>query len=255
MTFKPEAFKPDLGPVSPALRALLAPKGVLRSGTNLSNFLLVTGRAESGDPVGVSPDMAAAIATYLGVGVQYVPYASPGLLADDAGKDAWDIGLIGAEPQRAETIAFTPAYTEIEASYLVPEGSPLKTIADVDAKGVTIAVTERTAYCLWLDRNIQHATLKHSVPPLDNAMRDFLGIPCEALAGLRPKLIDDQRAVPGSRIIEGKFMAVQQAIGTPRAKVDALDFLTRFVEAAIASGFVGALIEKHGAHGLSVAGK
>ena len=137
----------------------------------------------------------------------------------------------------------------------MPEGSKLTTIADVDAKGVTIAVTERTAYCLWLDRNIQHATLKHSAPPLANAMQDFLDTPCDALAGLRPKLIDDQRAVPGSRIIEGKFMAVQQAIGTPRAKADALDFLTRFVEAAIASGFVGELIAKHGAHGLSVAGK
>ena len=159
-------FKPDLGPVSPALRALLAPKGVLRSGTNLSNFLLVTGRTTTGDPVGVSPDMAAAIAGYLDVGVQYVPYASPGLLADDAGKDAWDIGLIGAEPQRAETIAFTPAYTEIEASYLVPEGSKLTTIADVDASGLWPgkAVTEVTDAADFWEAEPEHQDYLERIP-------------------------------------------------------------------------------------------
>ncbi len=98
----------------------LAPTGVLRAGINLGNFLLVTGRAASGDPEGVSPDMARAIADRLGVPVRYVPYARPGELADAAGTGAWDIGLIGAEPQRAEKIAFTPSYCEIEATYLVP---------------------------------------------------------------------------------------------------------------------------------------
>lgn len=100
----------------------LAPTGVLRAGINLSNFLLVTGKSPSGDPTGVAPDMAREIAQRLGVPVKYVTFPTPGELADAAGKNLWDIGLIGAEPQRAETIAFTPAYVEIEATYLVPAG-------------------------------------------------------------------------------------------------------------------------------------
>ena len=92
------------------VRAQLAPTGVLRAGINLSNFLLVTGRSESGDPTGVAPDMAREIATALGVPVKYVTFKSPGELGDQVGKDVWDIGLIGAEPQRAEKIQFTAAY-------------------------------------------------------------------------------------------------------------------------------------------------
>ena len=120
--------------------AELAPTGTLRAGINLSNFLLVTGKAENGDPVGVAPDMAKAIADKLGVGVSYVTFASPGELADAAGQDIWDIGLIAAEPKRAETIAFTNAYVEIEATYMVPEGSPFQKIEDVDSPGTRLSL-------------------------------------------------------------------------------------------------------------------
>ena len=106
----------------------LAPSGTLRAGINLSNFLLVTGKAASGDPIGVAPDMARAIADRLGVSVSYVTFASPGELTDAAGRDVWDIGLIAAEPARAKTIAFTPPYVEIEATYMVPEGTSLAAI-------------------------------------------------------------------------------------------------------------------------------
>ena len=145
--------------VSQQVVAELAPTGVLRAGINLSNFLLVTGKSEAGDPVGVAPDVAGEIAKRLGVPVKYVTFKSPGELADAADASAWDIGLIGAEPQRAEKIAFSPAYVEIEATYLVPAGSPLKSIADVDKAGVRIAVTGRATYGLWLDRNIKNAEL------------------------------------------------------------------------------------------------
>src|SRR5258708_37889577 len=119
-------------------RAELCPTGVLRAGINLSNFLLVTGRSASGAPAGVAPDMAAAIAKALGVPVKYVPFKTPGELGDQAGKNVWDIGLIGAEPQRAEKIAFTAAYVEIEATYMVPSGPPLKAIAQVYSTRVPI---------------------------------------------------------------------------------------------------------------------
>ena len=234
------------------IRAQLAPTGVLRAGTNMGNFLLVTGRSASGDPEGVSPDMARAIAERIGVPVQYVPYARPGDLADDVGQDKWDIALIGAEPQRAEKIAFTAAYAEIEATYLVPAGSPITTLAEVDRPGVRIAVTARAAYDLWLARNIHHATVLRS-DSLDGAYQQFVAEGLDVLAGLRPRLLTDAESLPGSRILDGQFTAVQQAIGTARANTAAAAFLHGFVEEAKASGFVAGLIAKHGVRGLSVA--
>jgi polar amino acid transport system substrate-binding protein len=238
--------------MSPDIIAELAPTGVLRAGINLSNFLLVTGKTLAGDPSGVSPDVAGEVARRLGVPVKYVPFKSPGELADQALNNVWDIGLIGAEPQRAETIAFTAAYTEIEATYLIPSGSPLQTIAAVDAAGVRIAVTGRSAYGLWLDRNIKHATLVRS-DTLDSAYEQFVRDRLEALAGLRPRLLADVAKLQGARILEGRFTAVQQAIGTPKKNIAGAAFLAAFVEAAKASGLIASLIERHKVKGLSVA--
>lgn len=230
----------------------LAPTGTLRVGINLSNFLLVTGRSAAGDPVGVAPDMGAEIARRLGVPVSYNTYKTPGELADMAGTGAWDIGLIGAEPQRAEKIAFSAAYCEIEATYLVPAGSPLQVLADVDRPGVRIAVTARAAYGLWLERNIKQATLIGTTT-LDSATDKFVADKLDALAGLKPKLLVDIARVPGGRILDGHFMTVQQAIGTARANVAGAAWLRAFAEDAKATGLVGRLIAKHNVMGLAVA--
>ncbi|HWE17206.1 MAG TPA: ABC transporter substrate-binding protein [Hyphomicrobiaceae bacterium] len=234
------------------VKAELAPTGVLRAGLNLSNFLLITGKDADGTPTGVAPDMAAEIARRLGVPVKYVPYKTPGELADAAESSAWDIGLIGAEPQRAEKIAFTPAYVEIEATYLVPAGSPIQSLADVDKPGVRIAVTGRSAYGLWLDRNIKQATLAKT-DTLDSAYEKFVSDKLDALAGLRPRLLSDVEKLPGARILEGKFTAVQQAVGTGRKNTAAAEFLRKFVAEVKASGFVQGLIDKHKVRGLTVA--
>ena len=234
------------------VRAQLAPTGVLRAGINLSNFLLVTGRSESGDPTGVAPDMAREIATALGVAVKYVTFKSPGELGDQVGKDVWDIGLIGAEPQRAEKIQFTAAYVEIEATYMVPEGSPITSIADVDRKGVRIAVSARSAYDLWLVNNIRNATLVQ-VSGLDAAYEKFMSDKLEVLAGLRPGLLKDVEKAPGLKILDGKFTAVQQAVGTAKANIEAAAFLADFVEKAKKSGMVQGFIDRHRVKGLSVA--
>ncbi len=235
-----------------ALASELAPTGVLRAAINLGNFLLVTGRSANGDPEGVAPDMARAIAETLGVPVQYVKFERPSGLADAAGTDVWDIGLIGAEPARAEKIAFTAAYVEIEATYLVPPGSTLQSIAEVDRAGVRIAVAAGSAYDLWLDRNIQNATLVRS-NAARNAWQKFTEDRLDALAGLRPGLISDVAKLPGSRILDGQFTAVQQAVGTLRSNTAGAIFLRGFVEQAKASGLVASLIEKHHVKGLSLA--
>ncbi len=242
-------------PVTPSQQTVaeLAPTGTLRAAINMGNFLLVTGKDPAGDPSGVSPDLAAAIAARLGVPVKYVPYARPGELADDAEKNVWDIGLIGAEPQRAEKIAFTSAYCEIEATYLVPPGSPITSVAEVDQAGRRIAVTARSAYGLWLELNIKRARLVQ-FDSADAAIKAFVDDKMDAYAGLRPALIGLAVKLPGSRILDGQFTAVQQAVGTPKKNAAGFAFLRDFVEEAKKSGIVASLIERHGVAGrLSVA--
>jgi polar amino acid transport system substrate-binding protein len=240
--------------MSDEIRNQLAPTGVLRAGINMANQLLVTGAAPSGEPDGVGPEFARHIADGLGVSVAYVQFATPGELADAVTADVWDIGLIGAEPARAEKIAFTAAYVEIEATYLVAEGSPFMTIQEVDSEGVRIAVSGRSAYDLYLSRSLKHAEL-HRAQGLPGALELFLVEKMEALAGLRPALTSDLDKVPGGRILDGQFTSVQQAVGTARTKTEAAAYLSDVVEDAKASGLIARLIEKHGVVGrLSVAG-
>jgi polar amino acid transport system substrate-binding protein len=232
--------------------AELAPTGVLRAGINLSNFLLVSGKGPSGEPEGVAPDMAREIAGRLRVPVAYVPFARPGELADAAGQGVWDIGLIAAEPARAEQIAFSPAYAEIEATYLVPAGSPIGSTEEVDRPGARIAIAARSAYDLFLSRHLHHAELVRA-PSLEASYELFVAKNLDALAGLRPRLLQDLEKLPGARILEGKFTAVQQAVGTAKANQAGAAFLRDFVEEAKASGLVARLIERHDIRGLSVA--
>lgn len=233
--------------------AALAPTGTLRAAINLSNFLLVTGKGDDGNPEGVSPDMAKALAAKLGVGIELLRYKTPGEVADDGPSDRWDIGNIGAEPKRAEHITFTAAYAEIVCTYLVPPGSDITSIDEVDQPGRRIASAHRAAYDLWLERNLQHAELVQ-VSGLDGAFEAFVDQCLDAMAGLLPRLTTDVERLPGSRILDGQFTAVQQAMGTPKDRDPAgATYLAEFVEAAKASGFVADAIARHGADGLSVA--
>jgi len=230
------------------IRNQLAPTGVLRAGINLSNFLLVTGRTSSGDPEGVSADMARELAARLEVPVEFVLFDTPGELADAAVDDSWDIGNIGAEPERAKTIAFTAAYVEIEATYLVPAGLAIQSIDAVDREGIRIGVYGRSAYGLWLSDNIRHAELVRK--DSHDACLDLLAeYKIDVLAGLRSQLVKDVAKFPGARVLEGQFTAVQQAIGTKPERELAVKYLAEFVEQAKASGLVARLIEKHGVEG------
>ncbi len=230
------------------IAARLAPTGTLRAAINLGNILLVTGRRTDGAPEGVSPGMAAAIAERLGVGVELIPYATPGEVADALARSEWDIGLIAADPKRAETIAFAPAYVEIAATYLVHAGSPIAGIAEVDRPGVRIAVSNRSAYDLYLSRTLEHAELCRA-EGLQGAYDLFADQGLDALAGLRPALVDNAASLPGARVLDGHFSTVQQAIGTQPGDAEALAFLTEFVAEARQSGLIQRLIDQHGVTG------
>ena len=233
--------------------AQLAPSGTLRVGLNMANGLLITGTAPDGEPDGVAPDMAHAIAERLGVPVALVQFASPGEIADSAAANVWDIGLIGAEPARAEVMDFTAAYVEIEATYLVPEASSFMTVQDVDSEGTRIAISGRSAYDLYLTRALKNAELVRS-QGISGAVQLFTNDNLNALAGLRPALVAEAAKLPNTRILDGKFTAVQQAVGVQKGKSKAAQFLGKFVEEAKASGLVATLVERHNVVGrLSVA--
>ena len=234
------------------IRTELAPTGVLRAGLNRSNFLLVTKGSPDDNPRGVASDMARELARRLDVAVTFLNFESPGKMADAV--KTWDVAFLGAEPARANEIDFTPAYVEIEATYLVPAGSPLKTIADVDRPGVRISVSGRSAYDLYLSRALKHAELVRS-EGLDASYDRFIADKLDALAGLRPRLVLDVQKIPGAKILDGRFTAIQQAVATPKGRPAGAQYLRDFVAEVKASGFVAELIERNGARGLSVAPK
>lgn len=235
-----------------AAKAALTPTGVLRVGLNHANFLLVTRPAP--DAAGVAPDLGRALARRLGVEARFVGFENAGLAADAAARNEWDVAFIGAAPAREVEVAFSPPYVEIDATFLVPAGSSIESIDDVDAMGVRIAVAERSAYDLYLRRAMRRATLAYAdTIPESQALFAREGL--EALAGLKPRLLQDQRSMPGSRILDGRFMAVQQAIGTRRGAPAATAFVSAFVHEILATGLVASLIARHGINGLSVADK
>lgn len=238
--------------VTPSLRAELAPTGTLRAGLNYANFLLVNPGPTDANPQGVAPDLAREVARRLGVPVAFVGFATAGKMADAVKSGVWDIALMGAEPQREGDIAFTAAYLEIPATYLVPPGSPIAALSDVDRTGIRIAVADKSAYDLYLTRSLKHAQLVRA-PGIDESYDLFVAQKLEVLSGLKPKLLKEAGRLPGARVLEGQFTAIQQSIGTPRPRAAGAAWLRAFVEDAKASGVVAEAIARHKVQGVSVA--
>ena len=238
--------------ITPAVRSEIAPSGKLRVGLNHGNFLLVTPGSSATEPRGVAPDVARELGRRVGVPVEFIKFDTAGKLGDGAKSGAWDVAFLGAEPQRAAEIAFTAAYLEIPSTYLVPAGSPIRSVAEVDREGVRIAVADQSAYGLYLARTIKHAKLVMT-QGLDSSFDVFVSQKLEALAGLKPRLLTDVQKLPGARILDGQFTAVQQAIGTAKNREASARLLRAFVEDVKASGLVAEAIARNGAQGVSVA--
>lgn len=231
----------------------LAPEGRLRVALNLSNVLLVA--MESNDPssqefIGVAPGIAAAIAQQLGVIPVFVPFRDAGSLADGVADNLWDVALIGADPARGASIAFTSAYAEIPVAGMVRGDSSLVTVDEVDRAGARIITVARSAFDLWLTRHVRYAELVRA-ESADAALDRFRNGSFDVLAGLEPRLLDDIGQIPGTRLLNGRFTAVQQSIGTSIRNQQGVDFLERFVTEARESGLVQRLISQYGVQGLS----
>ncbi len=222
----------------------LAPKGYIRAAINLSNFLLVTGKETNGDPQGVSPDMARALANELNVDIKLISFNRPGELADAIQDDAWDIGNIANEPARAKSITFSLPYTTIESTFLIRNGYNIKTLRDVDKKGIKIAVAERSAYDLWLTQNIKNADLIRA-KSIDESFLIFQENKYEVLAGLRPKLVNDIKKTNDCFILNEPFTFINQCIGSKPGNFEAENFINSFVKKNIENGFVKKLLSKY----------
>jgi polar amino acid transport system substrate-binding protein len=235
-----------------AVRADLAPTGKLRAGINYGNFILATRDRATGESRGVAVDLANEVGRRLGVPVEIVAYDSVAVMGDAAPTGTWDIAFLGSDPQRETLMSFTAAYLEIDATYLVPGASPLRTAAEVDRDGVRVAAPARANYELFLRRNLARAQLV-STPTGDAAFELLATGQVGALAGLTQGLLGLLPKLPGSRLLEGRFMGVQQSIAVPRGRDAGVAFLRGVVEDAKASGLVARAIERTGARGVSVA--
>ena len=229
----------------------LTPTGKLRVGINFGNTVLAN-RDGNGNPCGIAADLGKELARRTGAPIQFITYEAAGRMADGAGSGAWDVAFLAADPARAEEITFTPPYLQIGTTYLVLARSPLQTVADVDRDGMRIALSEKSAYDLFLMRHLKHARLLRAPGP-NASVELFFRDNLDALAGIRPMLMDVAREHPGTRLLAGSFMSVQQAIGTPKGRKAAAQYLHEFVEDIKASGFLEQTIQKNGILGVSIA--
>jgi polar amino acid transport system substrate-binding protein len=230
----------------------LAPTGRLRAAINLGNPVLAQKDPATGEPRGVSVDLARELGRRLDLPLELVVYDSAGKVSDSAQAGAWDVAFLAIDPARAGAIAFTAPYLVIEGTYLVPADSPLRTIEDVDHEGVRVAVGKKSAYDLYLTRALKRARLvraETSAAAIDLFLADKL----EAAAGVKQPLVEFARSNPGVRVIEGRFMSIEQAMGTPKGREGGARYLREFVEEMKASGFVARALERSGQQGAEIA--
>src|SRR3954453_18001997 len=231
-------------PASPDILKGFAPTGTLRAAINQGNSVLAQ-KGPNGEALGVTADLARELAKRLGLPLELVIFDAAGKVFEALKAGAWDIAFLAVEPVRAAEIDFTAPYVLIEGTYMVPKNSPLKEIADVDRPGIRIAVGPGSAYDLYLTRTIKHATLVRAEEGGGRAMIDmFLKDGLDVVAGVRQPLVDYASRDPNMRVMDGRFMQIQQAMGTPKGRAAAARYLRGYVEEMKASGFVADALKR-----------
>lgn len=237
---------------TPALLAAFAPAGKLRAAINLGNPILAY-KADDGRARGVSVDLAGEFARLLGVELELVVVDTAGESVDALASEQADIGFFAIDPLRGANIAFSAAYVLIEGCYLVRQESPLRANEEVDIAAHRVVVGKGSAYDLHLSRTLQHAQLLRA-PSSPTVVDTFMESGAEVAAGVKQQLEADARRFGGLRLLDGRFMVIRQAMGTPKRRgADAAAFLARFVEHMKASGYVAAALARHRIDGASVA--
>jgi polar amino acid transport system substrate-binding protein len=230
----------------------LAPTGRLRATINLGNPVLAQRDADTGALGGVSAELARELARRLGVEAVLVPFDTAGKAFEALSSEACDMGFLAIDPARAEALDFTPPYVLIEGTYLVLEASALHDVEDVDRDGVRIAAGKNTAYDLHLSRTLRHAKLVHA-PSSQAAIELFLAGGTETVAGVRQPLAAVAAQRPGFRVMDGRFLAIEQAMALPRSRIAGAAYLRVFIEEMKASGFIAAALARSGQDDATVA--
>jgi polar amino acid transport system substrate-binding protein len=237
--------------ITPSIRSDLAPTGRLRVGINYGNPVLASRNTATGELSGVAVDLARELGRRTDLPVELVAFESAGKMFDALRSGVWDAAFLAIDPGRANEVDFTEPYVEIEGTYLVPSGSPIRVLADVDRDGVRVGVSGKSAYDLFLSRNLKHAQMVRADSP-DAAFELILSAKVDVLAGVRQHLVANAAKLPGSRVFADRFMAIGQALGIPKGRGDGAKYLREFIEDVKASGFVARAIEKAGVRGVSV---
>ena len=238
-------------PVPDVVRAL-APTGTLRAAINFGNPILANKDAKTGEPFGVSIDIARELGKRLNVPVELVLFSSAGKVVDAVSANEVSIAFVAIDPVRATTTAYTAPYVIIEGAYLVRNNSPLRDNAEVDRTGTRVVVGGGSAYDLYLTREIKNATLVRA-PTSPLVTDEMLKQNLEVAAGVRQQLEADALRVGGVRLLPGRFMVINQALALPVARASASDFLKVFIEDLKATGFVANALARHGIKGALVA--
>jgi polar amino acid transport system substrate-binding protein len=231
--------------------AELGATGKLRAAINFGNPILAQ-RDPNGDARGVSVDLAREAARRLGLAVEWVPFSSAGNVVDALKAGQVDLAFVAIDPVRAADIDYTAPYVVIEGAYLVRSGSPLQRNDEVDRAGTRVAVGRGSAYDLHLTREIKAAALVRA--PTSPAVVDlFLAQNLEVAAGVKQQLEADAARVGGVRLLPGRFMVIEQAMGVPKGRSAAQAWLSAFIEEMKASGFIADALARHGIAGAAVA--
>ena len=236
-----------------AIQHAFAPYGVLRASINLGNPILANRHPTTGQPVGVSIDLATALAQRLEVPLELVVFDTAAQSVDAIGQNAADIGFFAIDPLRGEAIAFTPPYVLIEGSYLVRQNSPLHSNDEVDRAEHRVTVGKGSAYDLYLSRTLTraHIVRASSSPTVIDV---FLAENADVAAGVKQQLQADAQRFPGLRLLPGRFMVIQQAMGVAKSRgSEAAAYLSQFVQDMKATGFVAQRLVQHQIQGASVA--
>lgn len=234
-----------------AIVSSIAPQGELRVALNYGNGVLVH-RGKDGAPLGVSADLARELARRLGLVPRFVSYDAAAKVANAVEENAWDLAFMAIDPKRGELIDFTKAYVLIEGTYLVKDNAPWHQVAELDQKGIQIAVGQGAAYDLFLSRHLQHANLV-KFPTSAAAILGFVEQNLDAAAGVRQTLQEVMFGQAGYRILDGCFTAIHQAVALPKGRELALEYVSAFVEEMKQNGFIAESLIRSGQHGATVA--
>ena len=231
----------------------IAPSGKLRAVINLGNPILARQDPATREPVGVSVDLAQALAKRLNLPLTLIQVDSAAKSVQAVTQGQADIGFFAIDPVRGSGIAFTPAYVLIEGSYLVKQDSPLTSNAQVDQAKNHVVVGLGSAYDLFLSRELKQAQLVRA-PTSPQVVPLFIKGAYDVAAGVKQQLESDAAKTPGLRLLPGRFMVIEQAMGqSTNTSQRAQDALTEFIMDMKLNGFIHESISRHQIDGAIVA--